>query len=423
MPKGCKIFLTCLLAFAVLVGAFCIVWPLTHDTPAGTGDPSGTPQESETTTQPSSAAETTTQTQTQTQTQPALSEEEQKGQSLLDSMTTEEKVWQLFVVTPEAVTGVETATRAGDATRKGLEARPVGGLIYFAKNLQNREQAMEMIRDSQSYVKIPMLIGVDEEGGTVSRVGSNPGMGTTAFEDMRSYGAAGDPAAVYQIGSTIGSELLELGFNLDFAPVADVVTNPDNTEIGSRSFSSDPETAAKMVGSIVSGFQDAGMICTLKHFPGHGGTSTDTHKGLAVTTRTLEQMREAEFLPFEAGIAAGAPMVMVGHLSAEKLNGDDTPSDLSGVVVTDLLRGELGFDGVVITDAQNMGAITDYASPGAAAVGALQAGVDLILMPEYLQSAFEGVMDALDSGKLTQARIDESVLRILKLKYQYGILN
>jgi len=429
MPNGCKIFLLCLLAFAVLVGAFCILWPLTggrtapaQSTAAAQTQPAPTAANTDTPPETESAATTASETETVTETQ--VSAEAQKAQAMLESMTDGEKVWQLFVATPESVTGVGTVVRAGDATKTALEEKPVGGLIYFSKNLQDSAQTKEMIRNSQSYAKTAMLIGVDEEGGTVSRVGSNSAMGTTSFQNMASYGAAGDTAAVYDIGKTIGTDLTGLGFNLDFAPVADVVTNPNNTEIGSRSFSSDPETAAKMVGSIVSGFQDSGILCTLKHFPGHGGTSTDSHKGLSVTTRTLEEMRASEFLPFKAGIEAGAPMVMVGHLSAEQLNGGkDTPSDLSKAVVTDLLRVELGFQGVVITDAQDMGAITDYYSPAEAAVGALQAGVDLILMPADLQAAYDGVMAAVQSGELTQARIDESVLRVLTMKYEYGILS
>lgn len=428
MPRGCQIFLICLLAFAVLVGAVCIVWPIVHPSAQTSSAAAETTSAKATTTAAAAetsaettAAETTAaETTAETQTSAAAA----KAQSMLESMSADEKLWQLFIATPESVTGVGTVVQAGDATKAALTEKPVGGLIYFSKNLRDRDQTIEMIKNSQSYVKIPLLVGVDEEGGTVSRVASNSAMGTTSFDSMATYGAAGDAAKVYDIGKTIGSELTALGFNLDFAPVADVVTNPKNTEIGSRSFSSDPAVAAKMVGSIVSGFKDAGILCTLKHFPGHGGTDTDSHNGLSVTTRTLDEMRQSELLPFQAGIDAGAPMVMVGHLSAEQLNdGADTPSDLSKTVVTSLLRGELGFDGVVVTDAQNMGAITDYYKPGEAAAKALEAGCDLVLMPADLQAAFDGVKAALESGELTQERVDESVLRVLTMKYDYGILS
>ena len=424
MSKGFHTFLVCLLAFAVLVGGICIIYPIVRSDPAEAAPETPTVQE---------PAGDGTETETDGDEPPAYNPDqstttaatqwETMAQAMVQNLTLEEKVCQLFIATPEALTGVNRATVAGDATREALSRLPVGGIVYFAQNLEDREQAMALLSGTQSFSEIPLLLAVDEEGGTVSRVGSNPAMGTTYFSDMADYGDAGDTQAVYQVGLTLGQQLTELGFNLDFAPVADVVTNPNNTEIGRRSFSSDPETAAAMVGSIVSGFRDGGILCSLKHFPGHGGTETDTHNGRAVTERTLEQMRQAEFLPFQAGIEAGVPMVMVGHLSAPNLNGGaDTPSDLSYAVVTEILRGELGFSGVVVTDAQNMGAITDYYTPAEAAVGALQAGVDLILMPADLDEAVQGVLDALEAGTLSRERIDESVTRILAMKYEYGIL-
>lgn len=351
--------------------------------------------------------------------EPVISPALQWAQETLAGMTLEEKVYQLFIVTPEALTMGNTVTRAGDDTRASLAARPVGGVVYFARNLLTREQTASMLENIQSFSKIPLFLAVDEEGGRVSRLGSNPDMGVTQFPAMASFT---DPAAVYEVGATLGRELRELGFNLDFAPVADVVTNPANTEIGDRSFSSDPEVAAAMVAAAVRGMEDHGLLSTLKHFPGHGGTDTDTHDGRSVTERTLEEMREAEFLPFRAGIEAGAPLVMVGHLSAPRLQGDDTPSDLSKAVVTDILRGELGFEGLVVTDAQNMGAITDGYTSAEAAVAALEAGVDLVLMPADLSQAVAGVLAAVADGRLTEARVDESVTRILTAKYEYGFV-
>ena len=425
MGKGFQIFLVCLLAFCVVIGAVCIIVPLVRDDPdpavsqpvtdnTDSGDSTG-----DTTTAPSTDGSSGTGDGSDETVSAQPTQWELQAQSKLETMTLDEKVYQLFVVTPEALTGVDTATVAGDATRSALETQPVGGIIYFAKNLQNREQVLSLLEGTQSYASIPLLLGVDEEGGTVSRVGSNSALGVRHLPDAADYD---DAQTVYEDGKYLGGALMELGFNLDFAPVADVVTNPNNTEIGSRSYSSDPETAAQMVGSMVSGLKDAGILCSLKHFPGHGGTETDTHDGRSVTERTLEEMRQAEFLPFQAGIDAGAPMVMVGHLSAPAITGNETPSDLSRAVVTDVLRQELGFNGVVVTDAQNMGAITDYYTSAEAAVRAISAGVDLVLMPENLTEAAEGVLDAVEDGTLTEARIDESVTRILAMKYEYGIL-
>ena len=425
MGRGFRIFLVCLLGFCVLFGAFCIIWPLMHDGPQqGPNtvqpnapvevDPSDTPNQPE----PSQPED---QTPASDPEGPSL--EAQKAQAQMEQMSLEEKVYQLFFVTPEALTGVETATRAGDTTRAAIEEQPVGGIVYFAANLIDRNQTMELLSNTQSYSKIPLFLAVDEEGGIVSRVGSNPAMGVTHLDSMASYGAQADPQQVYTLGRTLGEELLALGFNLDFAPVADVVTNPNNTEIGSRSFSSDPFIAAKMVGSMVSGMQESGILSALKHFPGHGGTASDTHNGLSVTTRTPEEMEQSEFLPFAAGIEAGAPFVMVGHLSATAINGDNTPADLSSAIVSDILRGDLGYQGLIITDAQDMGAITSYYTPAEAAVGALEAGVDMILMPADLQAAVDGVLSAIEQGRLTESRIDESVLRILTTKYRYNLFH
>ena len=341
-------------------------------------------------------------------------------QEYLAAMTTEEKVWQLFITTPEGLTGVTTATQAGETTRAALAARPVGGICYFAANLVDRTQTMAMLENTQSYAKTPLFLGVDEEGGRVSRAGSNEAMGVTHFEAAATYGARADMAEVYQVGSTLASELSALGFNLDFAPVADVVTNPNNTEIGDRAYSDDPQVAAAMVSAMVEGLQRGGMVSCLKHFPGHGSTENDTHEGKSVSNRTVEELRSCEWIPFQAGIDKGAAMVMVSHLTNANLS--DLPSDLSAQVMT-YLREELGFQGLIVTDSHQMGAITDYYESGEAAVLALQAGADMVLMPQDLQAAFDGVQAALEDGTLTQARIDESVMRILAVKFSFGIIS
>ena len=222
------------------------------------------------------------------------------------------------------------------------------------------------------------------------------------------------------MGSALAQALSALGFNVDFAPVADVVTNPNNTEIGDRSYSDDPQVAAAMVSAMVEGLQRGGMVSCLKHFPGHGSTENDTHEGKSVSNRTVEELRSCEWIPFQAGIDKGAAMVMVSHLTNANLS--DLPSDLSAQVMT-YLREELGFQGLIVTDSHQMGAITDYYESGEAAVLALQAGADMVLMPQDLQAAFDGVQAALEDGTLTQARIDESVMRILAVKFSFGIIS
>ncbi len=340
-----------------------------------------------------------------------------RAQEILESMTLDEKIYQLFVVTPETLTGVGTATRAGETTRNALEASPVGGIIYFAKNLETGEQTRDMIAATQSYSKLGLLICVDEEGGPVARLMDK--LGTTKISAMYTYKDDGADTA-RENAATIGRDLLSYGFNTDFAPVADVWSNPNNTVIGKRAYSDDFSQAAELVAAAVSGFHDAGAICTLKHFPGHGDTNEDSHTSSAHVSKTHEELAGEEWLPFSAGIKAGADMVMVGHLTVPDI--DDVPATISRAIVTDCLRGELGFDGVVITDSLVMDAVSSLYAPGELCVRALEAGCDLLLEPESLADAAAGISDAVASGHLTEARIDESVVRILTLKLKYGIL-
>lgn len=351
-----------------------------------------------------------------------VSEEEElekKIQAQISEMSLEKKIYQLFFVTPESLTGVDMVTQAGDATKAALEQYPVGGIIYFSQNIENETQITTMTSNSQSYSKIPLFIGVDEEGGSlVARIANNPNFQVPTFPDMKEIGASGDPYKAYEVGSSIGSYLKEYGFNMDFAPDADVLINPENTAIGSRSFGSDPQLVSQMVAEEVKGLEEQNVTAVLKHFPGHGSTAEDSHNGAAVVNRSLEELRSAEFLPFEAGIQAGADVVMVGHLQVPQIIPDDTPASLSSVMITDILRNELGFDGLVITDSLSMGAVTEYYTPAEAAVMCIQAGGDMLLIPEDFHQAYQGVLDAVNNQTLSEERINESLTRILRVKYK-----
>ena len=348
----------------------------------------------------------------------------QRAEELMGEMSLREKVCQMLIVTPEQLTGsTGPVTQAGEETKTALEAWPVGGVIYFADNIRTPEQVKGMIQSTQSYSNLGLFVSVDEEGGTVARVGNNPSMGSTSFPSMAKVAQEEGLAGAYQVGLTIGTELKELGFNLDFAPVADVNSNPANPVIGSRAFSSDPREAAELVSACVTGFRDSGILCALKHFPGHGDTAADSHNGAAVTSKTLEEMEECEFLPFVSGLEAGAPIVMVGHISCPELTGSSLPASLSQEMVTGILRQKLGFQGIVVTDSMQMAAVTDIYSADAAAVTAVKAGVDIILMPADLESAVNGILSAVENGELTEERIEESVKRILTVKLEQGILS
>ena len=338
------------------------------------------------------------------------------------SMSLYEKVWQMFLVAPEDIIGADPVIQSGEVSRAAIEQYPVGGFIYFGKNIESREQVMDMISGAQSYSKTPLFIAVDEEGGRVARLG-NADVGVTKFPPMAEIGAGGDREAAREIGVTLGSELTEMGFNVDFAPVADTITVENNDDIGDRSFGSDPDRVAEMVAAEVEGMQSQNLCATLKHFPSNGSTETNTHYEEGVCTRTLEEMRSVEFIPFKAGIDAGADMVMVAHMAVPDIVGGMVPSTLSSIVVDDLLRGELGFDGVVVSDALNMGAITSHYSPEEAAIAAVNAGVDILLMSPSAVNAADAVINAVNMGEISEARIDESVGRILALKMKRGIIS
>lgn len=331
----------------------------------------------------------------------------------LAEMPLEDKVAGLFIVTPEALTNTDAVTRAGDTTKESMSDRAVGGLIYFSQNIEDADQLTEMLSNTRSYSKYPIFLAVDEEGGSVSRVAES-GLAENVG-NMSDIGSTGDTAKAQEAGAEIGAYLSEFGFNLDFAPVADVVAE-GNTIMENRSFGSDTNLVAPMVAATVEGLQNAGVSACLKHFPGLGDVTEDTHDGMAATDKTLDDFTSVDFPVYQAGIDAGVDMIMISHLSAPNVTGDNTPASLSEMMITEILRGQLGYQGVVITDAMNMSAITDYYTPDEAAVKALQAGADMILMPEDFETAYNGILEAVNNGTLTEDRIDESLKRIYRVK-------
>lgn len=363
---------------------------------------------------------TTTEEQTADSQETTEVTEEEKP-SLVDEtlagMTLHEKVCQMMFVTPEELTGEDGVTVAGDATRQALENYPVGGIVYFAKNLESQDQVKEMIDNSQKYSSIGLFVATDEEGGVVNRLMDT--VGTTYIGSMYYYKDDGDETA-YENTYTIANDMSALGFNLDFAPVADVWSNPDNTVIGERAYSDDYAQAAELVGNAVKGFNDGGVMCTLKHFPGHGDTAEDSHYSSAYVHRTKEEIMADEMQPFRSGIEAGAEFVMVGHLIVPDI--DEVPATLSYKIATGILRDELKFEGVAITDSFEMESIADNYSVDDAVVMSVKAGMDMILQPKDMASAVNSIEQAVADGELSEDRIDESVRRILTLKESRGLL-
>ncbi|MGN0282080.1 MAG: glycoside hydrolase family 3 protein [Prevotella sp.] len=344
----------------------------------------------------------------------------------LSKMTLREKVGQMFFVRPESLDTTIHWTSTTELPQYKTQAvnivmndvnkdYPVGGIILFAHNIDNETQLSDYVSQIRKLYGSPLLC-IDEEGGRVARIANNPNFNVPKYESMAAIGDTGDPANAYNASNTIGKYLKAYGFDIDFAPVADVNTNPDNIVIGARAFSSDPQIAAPMVVNYLQGLRDAGITGCLKHFPGHGDTHADSHLGFAETRKTWEEMLECEMITFKAGIAAGAQLVMTAHIAAPEVTGTNLPSTLSEVMLQDKLRGELGYKNIIITDAMEMGAITQLMSSGEAAVKTIEAGADIVLCPQNFCLAFDCVVEAVESGKISRQRIDNSVRRILTLK-------
>ncbi len=328
-------------------------------------------------------------------------------------MTLEDKVAGLFFITPEALTGMDTVTQAGDTTRDKLGEQPVGGLIYSSKNMLDEAQLKEMLQNTKSYSKSAIFLGVEEEGGSVSPVAES-GLAENVGK-MADIGASADASAAQNAGDTIGSYLAGYGFNVNFAPVADVMAE-GNTLIGDRAFGTDQGQVSSMVSAFVEGSQAAGVSTCLKYFPGLGDVTGNASEGMITSDKAIESFMERDFPAYQSGISAGADFVMVSHLSLPNVTGDNTPSSLSGKMVTEILRQQLGFTGIIITDAMNVAAITEYYTADEAAVKALQAGADMIFMPEDYTTAYTGVLEAVQSGSLTEEQINESLRRIFRVK-------
>lgn len=329
-------------------------------------------------------------------------------------LSTREKVGQLFVIRPEAL-GSDAKTALSAGAKAFFDKYPCGGFCLYAANITDPAQLASFNTALHGLANYPLL-AIDEEGGSVARIAKNAAFGVRKYDSMYAIGSSGNVNEAYTAGTTIGGYLLEYSFDVDFAPVADVFSNPNNTVIGKRSFSSDPGVAAKMSTQFLLGLKNRKVEGCLKHFPGHGDTDTDTHTGYAESLKTWEQMKECEMIPFISGIENGARLIMSAHISVPNVTGDSTPSTLSKKVLTELLRGELGYKGIIVTDGIEMGAISNQYDVVDACVLALEAGADILLVPSSYAKAFDGVVAAVESGRIPMERLDESVGRILSLK-------
>lgn len=339
---------------------------------------------------------------------------EERITAIIKEMTLDEKIGQMFII------GFEGAVMGNDLSDM-LKSRTPGGVILFRGNSKDPRQLLELI-NSIKHVntgRIPLFISVDEEGGRISRM-------PDPISDIPSaavIGEYGDPRITYEIGTLIAEEISSFGFNMDFAPVLDISTNPDNTVIGDRAFGYTAQAVSEHGIGMMRGIRDKGVIPVVKHFPGHGDTQADSHKELPVVEHEMSRLSSMELVPFQKAIDENADAVMIGHLLMKRID-PQNPAVMSRAVVTDLLREQMGFGGVVVTDDMTMAAITKNYDIGEAAVRCIDAGCDIILVchgEDNQIKAMDAVKSAVEKGYIDEARIDESVIRILRLKAKYGL--
>ena len=344
----------------------------------------------------------------------------------LQQMTLQEKVGQMFIIRPEALdpdayynspTDLKNLSlqEVNDRMRETAEKYPMGGIILFSNNIKDPGQLTTFVKDLKALPSHPLMC-IDEEGGIVARLANNKSFHLPKFANMTQLAASGKTKEVSEAANAIGSYLAQYGFDIDFAPVADVNTNPRNIVIGPRAFSTDPSTAATMVKAYLKALQKNGVLGCLKHFPGHGDTTADSHFGYAMSRKNWDEIKNCEMIPFKAGINAGAQLIMTAHISLPNVTGSNTPSTLSSMILQDKLRGELGFDGVIVTDAMEMGAIIRQYPVEDACIAAIKAGVDILLCVREYPRVFDSVIAAVRRGEIPESRIDESVRRILKMR-------
>ncbi len=342
--------------------------------------------------------------------QEELSELDKKVEDTLNNMTLDEKIGQMIIV-------YYSSSKMDNTLKSALNDVKPGGFILFQENITTYDDTLNFIKEIKSTAKIPMFISIDQEGGNVQRLKKLIDLYVSDIPYMYYVGKTDDENLTYNVGKVIAEELRVFGINMDFAPVLDVFSNPNNTVIGKRSFGTTYEIVSKHGLQLAKGLEDNGVIPVYKHFPGHGNTETDSHYDLPVVNKTKEDLLNSDLVPFIDAIKNDAKVIMIGHLAVPEITKDNTPSSLSKEMITNFLKGELNYNGIVITDALNMKALTNYYKEDEICGKAVEAGVDILLMPTSSRKCLKSVQDAIKNGKVTEKDIDNSVRKILKLKF------
>ncbi|ASU85460.1 glycosyl hydrolase [Nocardiopsis gilva YIM 90087] len=344
----------------------------------------------------------------------SAAEAQRIAEDLLSDMELKDKVGQLLVLTVSGTTP--------EVDSQAIEDYRPGGFIYFPENLESAGQIAALSnglqeRAADTGAGVPLFLGIDQEQGLVARLPIG-----ARFPDAMAVGATGDPDQARTLARTTADELAALGINLDYAPVADVNSQADNPVIGVRSFGSDPDSVSEMAVAEAEAFQKSGVVPVAKHFPGHGDTDVDSHTGLPTIDKSREDWEKTDLPPFRAAVDAGVDAIMTAHVVMPQLDDSGAPATLSRDIIGGILRDELGYDGVVTTDALNMEGVRQAHDDGENAVRAILAGADQLLMPPDPKAAVSAVTDAVKEGRISEERLDESVLRILKLKARRGVI-
>ncbi len=359
-----------------------------------------------------------------TEKQKAALEEEKlrlRALSIISDMTLDEKIGQLFILAMRHTSNGKPALQMDDYLASYIRRYSPGGIILFSINFATPEQTRQLILDLQNTSPYPLFVTTDEEGGRVSRLGKQENMNVISLPPAADLAAMGDPALVEEASSVLAADLRDLGFNMNMAPVADITRNIPPDIIGTRSFGRDPEQTGTFVASAVAGFQKNHIASVLKHFPGHGFVNGDTHTGMVKARGDKNEFETVDFIPFIKGIEAGTDCIMTAHIQAPALTGNDEPASLSREIQTGVLRQQLGFRGIILTDAMDMGAISRYWTPGEAALKAFLAGSDIILMPASIPEARESLKKAYLEGVISNERLNDSLIRIITAKIRRGL--
>lgn len=332
---------------------------------------------------------------------------DEKVLQALSSMTLEEKIGQMLIL-------YETHSEVNEEVKTLFNEIKPGGIILNKENITTYTNTKRYIEEIKTLSKFPLIVSIDQEGGRVQRLQLLKDITPTNLPSMFEIGKTQDVSLSYEVGKILAEQVKTLGINVVYAPVCDIVTNEENTGIGTRSFGNSPTLVSSMCTNFAKGIEEEKVIATYKHFPGHGDTTTDSHTSLPIIKKNLEELENFELIPFKEAINENAKIIMVGHIAFPNITNDLTPASLSKTIITDILKKKLNYNGLVITDALNMKALTDNYTDDEIYTMAINAGVDLLLMPNNPHKAIQIIKETIN-----EERINESVAKILRFKFTY----